>query len=108
MSDQGEPSAGLDDAAQSAADQQRFDVPSGGKPGDGASGETPAFDAFPAPSTGAATPEVSAREASVFRPPAVPMPQTGSQPLFVPETPEESSGTVFGQARLAQNAPAHT
>src|SRR6185295_14366642 len=99
MSDQGELSARFDDAAQSAADQQESDVPSGGKPGDGTSpdegapaGETPAFDAFPAPSADAVAPEpapfeASALEASVFRPPAVPMPETGSQPVFVEETP---------------------
>lgn len=127
MSDQGELSARFDDAAQSAADQQQFDVPSGGKPGGGTAPfdapdfdapaeEQPAFDAFPEPSAGAVAPEpapfeASALDASVFRPPAVPMPQTGSQPLFVPETPAAeapASPNVFGQAQLAQNAPVHT
>src|SRR4051794_13759955 len=97
MSDQGELSARFDDAAQSAADQQQFDVPPGRKPGKG----TASFDA---PGLDAPAEENPAYDA--FPEPPAPMPQTGSQRVFTEETP--ASPTVFGQAQLAPNAPLHT
>jgi hypothetical protein len=97
MSDQGELSARFDDAGQSAADQQQFDVPPGRKPGEG----TASFDA-----PGLAAPAEGNPAYDAFPEPPAPMPQTGSQRVFAEETP--ASPTVFGQAQLAQNAPLHT